>query len=761
MRLLQLGSDGELSLTQNLGDNDTIPPYAILSHTWGADNEEVTFKDLADGCGSSKSGYEKILFCGEQAKRDGLQYFWVDTCCINKVNKGELSRAINSMFRWYRDAARCYVYLSDVSDAASKTDEEDFSLPVWESDFRESRWFSRGWTLQELLAPDSVEFFSQQWKRLGDKASLRQQIYEITGIPDSALQGAHLAQFDVEERLSWNEHRHTKLEEDRVYSLLGIFDVYISPFYGEGARRAFERLKEEINKRNRCIEDLRPTDPRDDKKRIEDMKGGLLKDSYKWILDNANFRQWRDEESSRLLWIKGGPGKGKTMLLCGIINELQKVKAKTNIVSFFFCQATDSRINNATAVVRGLLYMLVDQQPSLVSHIRKKYDHAGKMLFEDANAWVALTEIFTNIVQDSSLSSTFLIVDGLDECIADLPKLLQFITQQSTFPRIKWVVSSRNRLDIEQQLERAGHKVRLSLELNSESVSTAVSIFIEQKVSQLAQQKKYNERTRDAVLHHLASNANDTFLWVALVCQSLEKVPRWNVMRKLNAFPPGLDLFYGQMMQQISESDDADLCRQILTSAAIVYRPITLRELASLVELLEDMADDLESIQEIVSLCSSFLTIREATVYFVHQSAKDFLIAKASEAVFPSGRDDAHRNAFFRSLQVLSRTLKRDIYNLGAVGYPIEQVKMPNPDSDPLAASRYSCIYWVDHLCESGPASSTSSTHNMQEGDAIDMFIRGKYLYWLESLSLCKSMSKGVVSMAKLYELMQACLNEQ
>ena len=175
-----------------------------------------------------------------------------------------------------------------------------------------------------------------------------------------------------------------------------------------------------------CLADLYVTDPRDDKTRIEITKDCLLEEAYRWILDNVDFQRWRDDQQSRLLWIKGDPGKGKTMLLCGIINELKKSMAKTNHLSYFFCQATDLRINNATAVLRGLVYLLVDQQPSLIPHIRKKYDQAGKKLFEDANAWVALSEIFTNILQDPSLNSAYLIIDALDECVADLPKLLDF-----------------------------------------------------------------------------------------------------------------------------------------------------------------------------------------------------------------------------------------------------------------------------------------------------------------------------------------------
>jgi hypothetical protein len=288
MRLLQYSGTDEFSLTKDLVDDDRIPPYAILSHTWGSDTDEVTFKDLEDGTGKDKAGYEKIRFCGEQARQDGLEYFWIDTCCINKIYYAELSQAIKSMFSWYRNATRCYVYLSDVSSPLFDISDEVYPRP-WEPDFCESKWFTRGWTLQELLAPPLVEFFSKERKRLGDKSSLRQQIYEITGIPKSALQGAFLSQFSVNERLSWMEHRQTKLEEDRAYSLLGIFDVYISPIYGEGTGSAFKRLLDEIDKVEKCIQDLRLTDPRDDKKRIEDTKGGLLEDSYCWILQNSDF----------------------------------------------------------------------------------------------------------------------------------------------------------------------------------------------------------------------------------------------------------------------------------------------------------------------------------------------------------------------------------------------------------------------------------------------------------------------------------------
>jgi hypothetical protein len=230
----------------NFVGKDTIPPYAILSHTWGADTEEVTFEDLTKGASKDKPGYEKIRFCGEQAKQDDLEYFWVDTCCINKADFTELSEAINSMFRWYRNATRCYVYLSDISSPVFDTNEES-DPRSWESDFRKSRWFTRGWTLQELIAPESVEFFSLEGKRLGDKKSLGRQVHEITGIAIQALQGNPLSNFSVTERMSWAAKRKTTRKEDEAYSLLGIFGIYMPLIYGE-EENAFSRLKEMIDK---------------------------------------------------------------------------------------------------------------------------------------------------------------------------------------------------------------------------------------------------------------------------------------------------------------------------------------------------------------------------------------------------------------------------------------------------------------------------------------------------------------------------------
>ncbi|KAH8649758.1 heterokaryon incompatibility protein-domain-containing protein [Tricladium varicosporioides] len=255
MRLLSFDSNGALSLTDFYGNN--IPEYAILSHTWGADSEEVTFNDVMNGLGKDKEGYKKIQFCGEQAERNRLQHFWVDTCCIDKSSGPELSEAINSMFRWYQKAEFCYVYLLDVSIQNSKEDGNYQSL--FEAAFKKSRWFTRGWTLQELLAPRSVEFFDVNQKRLGDRESLEGLISEITGISLPALQGRNLSSFSIAQRISWGAKRKTKREEDKAYSLIGILDINMSLRYGEGWEGALARVKRKAKKiQNDGGEDLFP-----------------------------------------------------------------------------------------------------------------------------------------------------------------------------------------------------------------------------------------------------------------------------------------------------------------------------------------------------------------------------------------------------------------------------------------------------------------------------------------------------------------------
>ncbi|KAK0633987.1 heterokaryon incompatibility protein-domain-containing protein [Immersiella caudata] len=230
---MRLIATSNLTVVEQVGYR--VPPYGILSHTW--EDAEVTYQDMLSGQASRKKGYSKIEMACKQAARDGLEFVWVDTCCIDKTSSAELSEAINSMFQWYKDSAICYVYLSDL-DPSNDTS----------TSLRHCRWFTRGWTLQELVAPRKIQFFDRDWGLRGAEKDLLPQLSQTTGISPAVL--AHqvsLGSIPVAVRMSWASGRQTTKLEDLSYCLLGIFNINMPPIYGEGAR-AFRRLQEEIIK---------------------------------------------------------------------------------------------------------------------------------------------------------------------------------------------------------------------------------------------------------------------------------------------------------------------------------------------------------------------------------------------------------------------------------------------------------------------------------------------------------------------------------
>ncbi|KAK0643403.1 hypothetical protein B0T16DRAFT_181264 [Cercophora newfieldiana] len=223
-------------------DDDPTEDYAILSHTWGKAEDELSFQDMSVLAKQGANRTAKLDGCCEQAKKDGLKYVWIDTCCIDKKSTAELSEAIHSMFKWYQRSKFCYTYLSDIEPGQPRE-----RIP-------ESRWFTRGWTLQELLASPRMKFFDSEWNHLGTKlpkSPLLGLIVHATGIPHHILTGfASLDTASVAQRFSWASRRQTTRPEDMAYCLLGIFDVIIPLFYGEGLEAAFERLQEAIMRKN-------------------------------------------------------------------------------------------------------------------------------------------------------------------------------------------------------------------------------------------------------------------------------------------------------------------------------------------------------------------------------------------------------------------------------------------------------------------------------------------------------------------------------
>ncbi|KAI0873370.1 heterokaryon incompatibility protein-domain-containing protein [Hypoxylon argillaceum] len=608
MRLLTLQDDGKLILTKDLTNN--IPFYAILSHTWGPDDEEVTFKDIVEGAGYHKDGYKKIQFCGRQAASDGLRYFWVDSCCIDKSNNTELSQAINSMFRWYNSAAKCYVYLSDVSSGGCQSD-GPFS---WESTFRKSKWFTRGWTLQELIAPRLVEFFSVEGQRLGDKVSLERELHEITRIATSALRRISLSDFSRKERMLWAQGRTTKLEEDRAYCLLGIFQVYLPLIYGEGAKNAFRRLEEEIDKqatfeRSRLDDDqgLKPDSLPVVPLSLKDAEESCLRSLWfpsintrrlnlekpadqtcLWLFEHEVYQNWfmhrnRDKDGG-LLWLKGKPGTGKSVLMKEAFRRavLGQEKSDYCTAAFFFNAKGDELENSPFGLFRSLLYQLLPRNPKHLERFRKLWDERNLGCSENgqkSDPWQEqeLRFFFKSIFMYRKDLRIIIFIDALDECeynsIRSQVRFWRQVTWSANIkePHLNVCISMRSvpvvtLVDFQEiVVER----------YNSHDIAKYVT---ERFTLSIADEEPQWEILKDKVLRKSAG----VFLWVVLVVDDVLRA--WDdgesvqsLLKQLDIVPEELENLFSTMLSSINESTRAFTIR-FFQWAVLATRPLRLHE---------------------------------------------------------------------------------------------------------------------------------------------------------------------------------------
>lgn len=289
-----------------------------------------------------------------------------------------------------------------------------------------------------------------------------------------------------------------------------------------------------------CLKDLDlKTDPRDDKNRIAASKDPLLPDSCAWILDNEDFNSWLNNKDAQILWIKGLPGKGKTMLMLALEEKLSQ---KPGILASFFCQNTDDALNNAVAIIKGLIFLLVVQEPDLATHLLAEPNPAWKDASRGKNVLHALWRVLGSMLKDlikSNCVPVYLMVDALDECVESLSQFLELVTERSSDSHslIKWIFASRPHPSIDESLRPKQHRLRIELELNHEHIGRTVSKYIDLKVQELAEKKDYSEKLRSIVTQHLYSNSEGTFLWVALVCKSLKDVERRRTEKILKQFP--------------------------------------------------------------------------------------------------------------------------------------------------------------------------------------------------------------------------------
>ena len=307
------------------------------------------------------------------------------------------------------------------------------------------------------------------------------------------------------------------------------------------------------------------------------------------------------------------------------------------------------------------------------------------------------------------------------------------------------MVSSRNE---PRKSEHLQYVHDTSLELNSSYVSEAVELFINFKVNDLTSRKKYKDELQRSIKEYLTNHADGTFLWVALVCKELENVPGWRTPSIYRKFPAGLEPLYQRMMEQIHhdrDSEELEICTQILCTVTLACRPLHLNEIGVIAGLPEDLYKDLQALQGVISSCGSFLVEREQTVYFVHQSAKDYFSTGNGSSIFPSGQIQAHAQLASRSLRLMEESLKADICHLQMPGSLLQEVEGVKGGSCLPSYVQYACCYWAQHLKQ--------TEARLRNDDQVRQFLQKHLLHWLEALSLIGKMSDSSRFLADLQHI--------
>ncbi|KAF3039438.1 hypothetical protein E8E11_005984 [Didymella keratinophila] len=744
MRLLQSDQSGGFCLTEDLTDDElSSHPYAILSHTWGKDDEEVNFADLQSGSGHTKLGYKKLRFCGEQVEKDGLRYFWMDTCCIDKSSSAELSKAITSMFRWYGGAVRCYVYLADVTARASASTHE--SSRPWEPAFGSSRWFRRGWTLQELLAPRSVEFFDLHGTQLGDKKSLEQLLHEVTQIPLSALRNTPLDEFGVDERMFWAEGRETKHSEDRAYCLLGLFGVSMVPNYGEGVDRAFTRLQKEIQGEDFIARlpyaadaPFNSNTSQHEDACLPNTRVDLLNMIYMWA--NGDGEQ-------HIFWLSGLAGTGKTTVARSVA---LLSRAKQQLGASFFFSKGGGDAGRAVKFVTSIAVQLARSVPGVHRHISNAIIQRPEIASQSLrDQWQYL--VLEPLSKLEKPATFVLIVDALDECegSTDAQLVVQLLAMSGSLKRVQLRVflTSRPEVHIQYGLDQVPDAKRQGFVLHQVSPPTInhdIRLFLKHELDQIGRQHYQEPGWLGAeVIENLVRRASGLFIWAATACRFISEGTFAEDRLDMLADGSDCDSAAGpeRHLDQLYLTVMQNLMRQILGSIAALLSPLSTLSLSKLIHIPEQrLKQMLKSLHAILDIPKG----QDQTLRLHHPSFRDFLFSKdrCAHEKFHVDEKQAHATLASNCIELMSSRLKQDMCGMKAPGTLAAKVGKDRIAQRIRSELQYACINWIQHVAKAG-----MQLCNAQQ---VLEFLIEHFLHWLEALGWLGKVSEGIHAISLL-----------
>lgn len=504
-----------------------------------------------------------------------------------------------------------------------------------------------------------------------------------------------------------------------------------------------------------CLRALRCPNSRTVRNRLTQTKDQIRHHLVDWVLKSPQYTSWHDGDDICLLWIKGGAGKGKTMMTLSLISRLSRPRGDPPMVIYFFCQNADYELNNIVAIIKGLVLQLIQQNEATKECLRSRWDTAQKRFTEDLNSWQNLWSVLWEMIDRCSNDRVFIIVDALDECVDDdMAEFLRLIVRNGLdHPgRIKWLLTSRPLDAAERELLTGRDQVQVSLELNSANISEAVQKYIIEKAKELDRRAKYGDDLRQRIESELLAKADGGFLWVSLVCKELESVHRDYALKTMTGMPPGLSLLYSRALEQVSIGDDSDVqrCLRLLHVMKLAYRPLRLGEVSAVTA----MAFEADAVKRVADRCASFLRVRADRLEFVHQSAREFLRWTLGTYESPAlDNPFGHMDIALSCLSYLRRRLKANLLDLSRLDSTREFLATLKCDQRQALLSdvEYGATFWVQHLEDTNKDQRMSVC--LTAKSEAESFLNERLLEWLECLSWLGSLSKGIGSLRALGRL--------
>lgn len=535
--------------------------------------------------------------------------------------------------------------------------------------------------------------------------------------------------------------KHIQEAEDALARDCALFDLEHLKDQMRGMIIDTERNKnsQELQKR---LQSIRRVDPQVILKTIEGVRECAMGDLYTWVFGTEQFKSFMswEEDAPRRLWISGQAGTGKTMLSLGTIRKLQTrdlEEPNPPTLLYFFCENRDVNLNNGVAVIQSLVWMLLQQQPHLNSHLDEQFSHSGEKFISDSYSLATWCDILTSMLRDST--RVIVVIDALDECEeGSRRQLLRFmngiITKERMF-HVKWFITSRPLPEIPDSRPETTLQHHSLLTLNDQNLIPWINVYIDRKVQVVLRGRAGNQERVDRISDQLHERASNTYIWVSLVFGKLADAPEAQWQKIIEHTPKELNELYESLLRQLPWPE----CKTVLTVAMVARRPLSLWE----IEQLAGLETGVNAGRDYVTGCKSFLSIRGEMVYFIHQSAQDWLLLNQHQLRdgFPQEpgvlEKCIHREILENSMEGMKKTLSENIYQLPHYGVALEEIKTPS--QDPLAPIRYACQYWAYHLKEG---------EVMTDIDMIG-FLRQRFLHWLEALALMKIMPEtvGIIDM--------------